>query len=170
MQPMYCTSQVSIFQWPSLLGLVQPVSAGLWEMSAAAARTLMQGNKGWSVCPYLWAVQPIQAVIRDSIARTSHKSQAFMVWLLSFCLRLWWLLISPQPPHSRTPTPPAALRRALNRLHFTNGKLSSRPGSGVYKYVKYTFNYFKWVWQLINKEGRDKHTFDTGHCKATGKR
>lgn len=36
MQPMYCTSQVSIFQWPSLLGLVQPVSAGLWEMSAAA--------------------------------------------------------------------------------------------------------------------------------------
>lgn len=33
--------------------------------------------------------------------------------------------------------------RALNKPHFTNGKLSIHPGSGVYKYVKYTFNYFK---------------------------
>lgn len=65
---------------------------------------------------------------------------------------------------------PRRLHAALNRLHFTNGKLSSCRGSRVYKYVKYTFNYFKWIWQLINKVERDKHTFDTGHCKAAGKR
>lgn len=58
-----------------------------------------------------------------------------MARLLSFCLQLWRLLIS--PPLPRGP------RGALNRLHFTNGKLSSRRGIGVYKYVKYTFNYFK---------------------------
>ena len=33
MQAMYCSSQVSIFQQNSLLGLVQPVSAGVLEMS-----------------------------------------------------------------------------------------------------------------------------------------
>lgn len=103
-----------------------------------------------SVCPYLQAAWPIQLVIRDSIARTGHKTPAFMARLLSFCLQLWWLLISPLPL--------CGPRGALNRLHFTNGKLSSGRGSGVYKYVKYTFNYFKWIWQLINKVGRDKHT------------
>lgn len=44
---------------------------------------------------------PIQLVIRDSIARMSHKTPAFMAWLLSFCLQLWWLLISPYLPPLR---------------------------------------------------------------------
>lgn len=59
---------------------------------------------------------------------------------------------------------------ALNRVHFTNGELSSASDSLVYKYVKYTFNYFKWIWQVINNVGRDKHTLDMAHCEAAGKR
>lgn len=80
---------------------------------------------------------------------------------LSFCLQLWRLLFSPSSPW---PSP------VTLRVHFTNGKLSSGRDSGVYKYVKYTFNYFKGIWQRLNKVVRDKHTLDTGHCKATGKR
>lgn len=64
------------------------------------------------------------------------------------------------------PGPPGA----LNRVYFTNGRLSSDHDSPVYKYVKYTFNYFKWIWQIINNVGRDKHTLDVGHCKAAGKK
>lgn len=57
---------------------------------------------------------------------------AVIVFLSTIIVITHFPLTSPCGPHG-----------ALNRLHFTNGKLSSRCGSGVYKYVKYTFNYFK---------------------------
>lgn len=150
------------FPAASLLGLVQPVPAGLLKMSSTHAHTELPFVPA---CPYLRAGRLVWLVIRDSIARRGHKTPAFMARLLSFCLQLQWLLISPYLP--------CGPHGALNRLHFTNGKLSRRCGGvgvGVYKYVKYTFNYIKWIWQLINKEGRDKHTSDTGHCGAAGKR
>ena len=99
--------QLSSLYFPpaSLLGLVQPVSAGVLEMSTTHLHnhthtcTQRASTVGVvSLCPYLGAVWPIWLVIRDSIARTSHKTPAFMVRLLSFCLQLWWLLISSYLP------------------------------------------------------------------------
>lgn len=80
----------------SLLGLVQAVSAGwrvgrggVLEMSTAHVHGESASPAAVvSVRPYLWVVQPIGLVIRDSIARSSHKTPAFMARLLSFCLQL----------------------------------------------------------------------------------
>lgn len=108
-------------------------------------------------CTLIWQ---IQALIRGRIARRSHKT--LLLWP-AYCLSVYNY-------GDYSFAPPPCSPGALNRPHFTNGKLSSRPGSGVYKYVKYAFNYFKRIWQLINKEGRDKHTLDTGHYEAAGKR
>lgn len=85
----------------SLLGLVQLVSAGVLEMSTTHLHdhshtqthvcTKSEHSCRFVICER-W--KPVQLVIRDRIARTSHKTLAFMVRLLSFCLQLWWLLIS----------------------------------------------------------------------------
>lgn len=94
------------------------------------------GPHGWWVGPDRRAAKQIQALIRGSDARMGHKRAAFMA---AYCLS-----VSNYGDYSFGPLP-ALLHspRALNKLHFTNGKLSIHPGSGVYKYVKYTFNYFK---------------------------
>lgn len=109
----------------SLLGLVRPVAAALLEMSGSPEQTHVS-EQGRRVGPH--------AVIRDGITRTSRKTRLYGVVIVF--LSTIMAITRPAPPF-------CSPHGALNRLHFTNGKLSSRRGSGVYKYVKYTFNYFK---------------------------
>lgn len=85
MQAMYCCSQVSIFQQPVYWDLFSLYLLGLLEMSATHSH-LYTHTCTAGIVPL--SVRPIQAVIRDSTARTSHKP-AFMVRLLSFRLQLW---------------------------------------------------------------------------------
>lgn len=104
-----------------------PRLPGLCKMSATGTAHSCKGTRDDQLWPLI--CERRGRPIRGSIARTSRKSQAFMAWLLSFCLRLWQLLISshpsPIPPHPAR-LHPAGPCCALNRLHFANGKLSSR--------------------------------------------
>lgn len=113
LQPLYCTSQVSIFQAsspppPKSIGTCSvPRLPGLWKMSATATAHSCKGTRDDQLWPLI--CERRGRPIRGSIARTSRKSRAFMAWLLSFCLRLWQLLISstplqsPHTPHACTP-------------------------------------------------------------------
>lgn len=135
------------------LSVCLPRPAVYWDLFRLRLR-------GFWKC-HLHGARAAWVVIRDGFARTGHKP-SFYGTVIVFLSTI--TVITEFPSLPRSP------RAALNRLHFPNGKLSRRYGSGVYKYVKYTFNYFKWIWQLVNKEGRDEHTSDTGHCEAPARR